>query len=179
MGLLKMSSQETYLIDTNIFIQSKNFEYQFHFCPGFWNWIESINGTDNFISIENVYDEILSANDKDELVSWVKKRKSQFVSFDSNSQKVFQAMENCFIAKNIDQAKKEDFYNVADSYLVAYAKTHNCTIVTHEKLAPNGLLIRKGKIQLPSVCDLLNVHYLSIYDLMKKEQNKRLVLQNI
>lgn len=88
-------------------------------------------------------------------------------------------MENCFRAKNIDQAKKDDFYNVADSYLVAYAKTHNCTIVTHEKLAPNGLLIRKGKIQLPSVCDLLNVHYLSIYDLMKKEQNKRLVLQNI
>jgi len=29
-----------YVIDTNVFIQSKNREYRFEFCEGFWDWIK-------------------------------------------------------------------------------------------------------------------------------------------
>nr|WP_269633613.1 DUF4411 family protein [Pelomonas sp. BJYL3] len=28
-----------YLLDANVFIQAKNLQYGFDFCPGFWDWL--------------------------------------------------------------------------------------------------------------------------------------------
>ena len=29
-----------YLLDANVFIQAKNLQYGFDFCPAFWDWLE-------------------------------------------------------------------------------------------------------------------------------------------
>lgn len=30
----------TYLLDANVFIQAKNLQYGFDFCPAFWDWLD-------------------------------------------------------------------------------------------------------------------------------------------
>lgn len=71
-----------YILDTNVFVQAKNLYYQFHFCPGFWDWLCKLN-PNGFLSIKNVYDEICYTND--ELKEWVTKQQSFFVDFDNRS----------------------------------------------------------------------------------------------
>lgn len=29
-----------YLLDANVFIQAKNLQYGFDFCPAFWDWLD-------------------------------------------------------------------------------------------------------------------------------------------
>jgi hypothetical protein len=35
-----------FLLDSNVFIQAKNFYYGFDICPGFWKWLDdAVNGS--------------------------------------------------------------------------------------------------------------------------------------
>lgn len=36
-----------YLLDANIFIQAKNLQYGFDFCPAFWDWLDEQFETEN------------------------------------------------------------------------------------------------------------------------------------
>lgn len=53
-----------YLLDSNVFIQAKNFHYGFDFCPGFWDWIDHSHADGTVLSIEKVYDELASGDDE-------------------------------------------------------------------------------------------------------------------
>ncbi|WP_188248993.1 DUF4411 family protein, partial [Stenotrophomonas maltophilia] len=48
-----------YLIDTNVFLQGKNFHYQFGFCTGFWDWVKSAHLNQTAYSINKVRKELL------------------------------------------------------------------------------------------------------------------------
>ena len=69
-----------YLLDTDVFIRSKNQHYGFDICPGFWNWIDREHALGRVFSIEKVYSELLLG--KDELSIWVKQRKGMFLKPD-------------------------------------------------------------------------------------------------
>ncbi|MFN3075417.1 MAG: DUF4411 family protein [Alphaproteobacteria bacterium] len=65
-----------YLLDSNVFIQAKNFCYGFKICPGFWQWLDRASN-DKVYSIDGVYKELVDG--KDELSKWVKERKKRFL----------------------------------------------------------------------------------------------------
>ncbi|PIT19395.1 hypothetical protein BGI35_11245 [Snodgrassella communis] len=60
-----------FLIDTNVFIQAKNFHYQFCFCEQFWNLILDLHERSILYSVKSVLNE-LTNNTKDELANWIK-----------------------------------------------------------------------------------------------------------
>ena len=47
-----------YLLDANVFIQTKNLHYGFDFCPAFWDWLVVQNEAGEVASIERVGDEL-------------------------------------------------------------------------------------------------------------------------
>ena len=47
-----------YLVASNVFIQAKNLNHGFHFCPAFWDWLIEQNGKGRIASIEKVADEL-------------------------------------------------------------------------------------------------------------------------
>ena len=48
-----------WLLDANVFIQAKNLQYGFDFCPAFWDWLTRENEARNVFSIERVRTELL------------------------------------------------------------------------------------------------------------------------
>jgi hypothetical protein len=57
-----------YLLDANCFIQAKNREYGFDFCPAYWDWLSREHATGQILSIERIRDEIVVGSD--DLASW-------------------------------------------------------------------------------------------------------------
>ena len=41
-----------YLLDANVFIQAKNLQYGFDFCPAFWDWLDEQAVAGHVSSIE-------------------------------------------------------------------------------------------------------------------------------
>ena len=68
--------------------------------------------------------------------------------------------------QNSTQFKKEakaEFAQVADGWLVAYAKLNNYTVVTREEYSPD---IRK-KVKIPNVCKEFNVNYVDTFTMLR------------
>ncbi|NOY24857.1 MAG: DUF4411 family protein [Oligoflexia bacterium] len=65
-----------YLIDANVFIQAKNLQYGFDFCPAFWEWLITENSSGKVFSIERVGDELAAG--ADDLSVWAQARGSAF-----------------------------------------------------------------------------------------------------
>ena len=66
----------TYLLDANVFIQAKNREYGFDFCPGFWEWIDVAHAAGTVFSVDAVRDELI--NGQDDLSEWAQERGPEF-----------------------------------------------------------------------------------------------------
>ena len=65
-----------YLLDTNVFIQAKNLQYGFDFCPAFWEWLERKHLGQDLFSVRQVGDELRAGDD--ELSIWSEARGDAF-----------------------------------------------------------------------------------------------------
>lgn len=153
-----------YLVDSNIFIQAKNFYYAFDICPGFWEWMDAAVANDDVRSITKVYDEL--AGGDDELAQWVKRRKGdgRFLGVtDTQTQMTFR-----HVAAEVQRGPwrdpaKADFLSKADPWLVAKAKALGATVVTHEKADANA----RKKVPLPTICAQFGVHTIDTFSLLR------------
>ena len=163
-----------YIIDSNVFIQSHRMYYQFGFCPGFWEWIEKIN-FDNvqILSIDKVDEELTRSNDL--LSKWVKERKDRFAKFDAESMKYISDIHKILKEQGVEDRKIREFVDdtKADAFLIAYAKAHNCTLITHEERTNN---IKSKKVHIPDVCDSIGVECTTLYKVMSYDTSNCLVL---
>ena len=50
------------LLDSNVFIQAKNFYYGFDFAPAFWDWIDQEHANGNVFSVEGSRDELIAGD---------------------------------------------------------------------------------------------------------------------
>ena len=62
-----------YLLDANVFIESKNVYYGFDTFPGFWDWLDAEQTPGHLGSIRMICDELLKGND--DLKEWAIGRK--------------------------------------------------------------------------------------------------------
>src|SRR5690242_2454194 len=60
-------------------------------------------------------------------------------------------------------AAKSEFARGANGWLIAYAKVHGLTVVTHEVLAPAV----KRKVPIPNVCLVLEVPYRDTFQMLR------------
>lgn len=153
-----------YLLDANVFIQAKNLHYGLDFCPAFWVWLIRENSMGTVLSVSQVGDELLAGDD--ELAEWAKDRGNEFFrETDPATLPAFGEISEWVQAQNFEPAAVNTFLQVADYYLVAYAKAHGHTIVTHEVPSDS-----RRKIKIPTVCIGIGVHSISPYAMLRRER---------
>lgn len=159
-----------YLLDTNVFIQANNLHYGLDFCPAFWEWL-LINQQTIVGSLDKVKDEILAGDDA--LVDWVKQKNNQlFYNFDQKSLGELIGINNTLRQLNYEAHAISSFKADADYFLIAYARSHNLTIVTHEIPSDSP-----KKVKIPNICTTLGVQYMQPFQMLRIE-NVKFVLFN-
>jgi len=155
-----------YLLDTNIFIQAKNDYYGFDLCPGFWDWLKQQNEAGEVFSIGPVQAELAAG--QDELAAWARAQGTQFfLPFDQDATLAMGEVSQWAQGTDYLDAAKREFLDVADSLLVAYAKAHNHTVVTHEVFNPTQP--GKKKIKIPAACHAFGVPHVRTFEMLRQE----------
>jgi hypothetical protein len=155
-----------YLLDTNIFIQAKNDYYGFDLCPGFWTWLEQQNEANTIFSIGPIQGELIRG--EDQLSEWAREQGTRFfLPFDQDASTAMGEVSQWVQASDYYDYAKSEFLSVADPLLVAYAKAHGHTVVTHEVFNPTQP--GKKKIKIPAACHEFDVPYIRTFEMLREE----------
>ena len=150
-----------YLLDANVFIESRNRFYGFDICPGFWDWLDAAHVQEKVFSIEKVSDELVD----DDLSEWAKNRSGLFLRPDADVVESLQATSVWATSQDYDGAAVTTFLESADYYLVAHAHAHGHTVVTQEVIANT-----KKKIKIPNACIGMDVKCMGTFDMLRAEK---------
>lgn len=151
---------KTYLLDANVFIQAKNLQYGFEFCPAFWDWLDERAAESRVASIEKVLDELKAGGD--DLTTWATARAAMFVAPDGGVLASLQAVSQWATTDRYHAAAVNTFLQGADYYLVAHAHAHGLTVVTHE--IPDNSVKR---IKIPNACIALGIKCMTPYAMLR------------
>lgn len=164
-----------FLVDTNTFIQAKDFHYGFDICSGFWRSLDVNHEKDKVFSIDRVKTELLDGND--ELKDWAKDaRRESFFEPTDDIEVIEKAAEILDWLQDEDQYKvagKADFSAKADPWLIAYASVHDLTLVTHEQLRPDI----KKRVPIPNVCEAFDVGYTDVFEMLRALKTRMVMLR--
>ena len=142
----------TYVLDSNVFIEAKNRYYGFDIAPGFWDWLDLVHSTGSVCSIEPVRDELVAGDDP--LAGWAAAHGPFFRPIDTATTREFPVLTKWADSQRYTAAAISEFLgNTADYYLVAFAKAHGDTVVTHERPAPGS----HKRILIPDACLAIGV----------------------
>lgn len=160
-----------YLLDANVFIESKNRHYGFDFCPAFWDWLDAQNHAGQVYSVERVADELKKKADA--LSTWAAARSSTFfLPLDGKVLSVAMPRVSTWVtSQSYKEAVINEFLQKADYYLIAHALAHGHVVVTLE-IWSNSL----KKVKIPNVCAGLNIKCITPYTMLRRE-NARFVLE--
>lgn len=161
-----------YIIDSNVFIQGKNFHYHFSFCKGFWDWVHEAFDKGLVYSIGKVRTELVAGKKGDEARKWAEEMPDGFFLADVSDAAVMkqygQIMEWAAADTHYQKAALARFAEAkrADAFLLAYAKTHGHIVVTQELSQPEkrkevpipDAALKIGKIKTVTIYELLRAH---------------------
>jgi hypothetical protein len=150
-----------YLLDANVFIESRNRFYGLDICPGFWDWLDAAHVQEKVFSIEKVSDELVD----DDLAEWAKNRSGLFLRPDADVVKSLQATSTWATSQDYDGAAVTTFLESADYYLVAHAHAYSHTVVTQEVIANT-----KKKIKIPNACIGMDVKCMGTFEMLRAEK---------
>lgn len=123
-----------YLLDTNVFIEAANRYYAFDLCPGFWEWLDVVNGDGRVISLVSVLDELRAG--EDDLSEWAKARAGLFPQLRPEVGANLRALSRWAKSGFYTDGAVATFLDAADYFLVATAVTSGDTLVTLERADP-------------------------------------------
>lgn len=163
-----MQKPPRFLIDSNVFVQAKNEYYAFDSFPGFWDCLIWLHQKGRILSIEKVKSELQRMDD--DLKIWIKDRLPETFFAPIQQAEVighYATMQSW--AQDLGQFTPQainDFQDTeqADAWIVAYAKTNDCIVVTHEKYAQAA----KKTIKIPNVCKEFNVDYVNTFEMLRE-----------
>lgn len=166
-----MEKRTVFLADANTFIAPSRNYYSFDFAPLFWERLGENIENGNILLLDKVYDE-LSPGD-DQLSEWLMGLSSlvpikhKVPAIISVYAEVLTHLQTSGFYNQKALAKWSDAH-VADPWLIACAKVHECTVVTFE--TPVGNLNKQNKIsnpKIPDVCNAFNVECTNLYNMMR------------
>ena len=155
----------TYALDANVFIEAARRYYAFDLAPAFWESLVQHAANGRVQSIDRVKKELERGDDQ--LATWARGNFS--AAFASTDEKdiieSYREVVNWVQAQGqfLDAAKVY-FADVADGWLVAYAKSKGRIVVTHEVLDPSI----KRKVPIPNVCDAFSVKYVDTFAMLRE-----------
>jgi hypothetical protein len=159
-----------YIVDSNFFIQAHRAYYPLDVITSFWAKISDLSKQGIIKSIDKVKIEIYdNSSHEDDLKYWCKNNLPSDFFINTESAVVNYALIANW-ANSMNQHYKqnaiEEFLStdLADPWLVAYAKGQDITIVTYEKSEPN----RKNRIKIPEVCNHFGVRYINTVEMLRE-----------
>ena len=159
-----MTGNSAYVLDANVFIEAARRYYAFDIVPPFWIRLTELATTGSIVSIDRVQIELQRG--KDVLAQWATKDFAHgFASTRSQDvqREYAKMMEWVMEQSQFKDAAKAKFAQDPDGWLVAYAKTNNHIVVTHEQLA----LDARKKVPIPNVCHAFNVQYADTFEMLR------------
>ena len=162
-----MIVDQTYLVDSDVFITAKNLYYSFDLCPGFWKCVIHHHREGQVFSVDRVRSELLAGHKKEDLVQWVRDKVPQGFFHPVDTDMVVHAYMDIMMwvqrhPRYFDHAKAK-FATSADGWLVAYAQVHGNTVVTNEQSAPES----RREVKLPDVCDQFRVRRDNMFAMLR------------
>ncbi|HMI64663.1 MAG TPA: DUF4411 family protein [Cyclobacteriaceae bacterium] len=146
-----MSKPLKYCLDANVLIQAWQKYYSPRFCPAYWEVLASFGSSNKIFLPEQVYDEIVKA--EDDLAAWLKESK---IPIHKTTTGVTEKLKVIYATNPIHQYLVDNTKqrSLADPWVIAHAMDGNATVVTKEEkvLAPSTT-----RIKIPNVCDNMNV----------------------
>jgi hypothetical protein len=155
-----------YLLDSNILTEAKNRYYSFDICPGFWSWLDAESVLGGVASIKRIRAEINDGDDDDPLKLWVAENKLDFLEPDAATVEAMKEVTQWVMAQDYNEANRAGFFAKADPLLIAHAKAHDYTVVTHEKKVPGN----SKKVKIPNVCEALDVKCIDTFQMLTAEK---------
>lgn len=155
-----------YLLDTNVFIQAWNLDYQRDFCPEFWRWLVQKNEENIIYSIKEVLNEIKRKDD--ELAGWVGGLDDKFfIEIDSNVENRLNDINNWIGTQKYKGAAVDKFKKSADIFLIAHALSAQgrFKVVTLENRKNSG-----NNIKIPIVCDNFKIDCITTHEMLQRER---------
>lgn len=160
-----MDQDDIYLLDANVFIEAARRYYAFDVVPAFWNRLINYASENRILSIDRVKKELERGND--DLAEWINNGNLDHAFMSTEEEEVVrQFSEFMTWVQNNDQFyqyAKEEFANGVDGWLIAYAKVHNCIVVTHEQPSEDA----KKRVKIPNVCLEFNVPYTDPFQMLR------------
>jgi hypothetical protein len=153
-----------YLLDSNVFIESKNLYYRFGTCPAFWDWIERAHQEGLAFSIDAVRNDLNVGND--DLTVWVAARGPHFfLSADAQTGVAATAVSVWVNAQQFHAGAIATFFASSDYLLIAHALAHGFTVVTRETPDPNC----RRRVKIPDVCQAVGVPFMNHFEMLEIE----------
>jgi Domain of unknown function (DUF4411) len=123
-----------YVIDSNVLMQAHRLYYAFPICPGFWDCLLRQHNSGRIVSVDKVRGEIQPG---DGLHRWVQ-TSAPTSFFASTKEATVMGNYAALLAwvqqeKQFMQAAKDEFAQVADGWLAAYAQAHKNTWLSRWK----------------------------------------------
>ncbi len=152
-----------YLLDANVLIEAKNRFYAFDIAPGFWKWPDRAHLEGVACSINPVRAELLVGDD--ELAHWAKKNGSFFRPIDQGTTHHFGALSSWANSRNYTPAALSNFTGDNTDYLlIAYAREHQHTVVTHESSHPDA----RKRVLIPDACLAMGVSTVDTFEMFRR-----------
>lgn len=156
-----------YLLDTNIFIESKD-RLPMDIYPTFWARMRELVTSGQVFSIEKVKEEIFRGGRDDELRAWVETIPDSFflpITAKEYS-KYAQAISWANSSRQYSASAKSVFASVdiADAFLIATASANDLSLVTFEVAAPNS----QRNIKIPDAARAMNVRCCVLNDMLRE-----------
>ncbi|MDO4568804.1 MAG: DUF4411 family protein [Planctomycetia bacterium] len=161
-----MSSLKSYLLDTNIYIQSWNLWHPKSVFPGYWEWMLHEHKIKQFQTIDKVLEELKHYDGIEEWKNQIKEVSTKTTdNIVDPLRTVLQVVYNhTSQGKKYTQRAITEFENCADSYLIAYALANHLDIVTEETFEERCL----KRIKIPNICRKLNIRTLTLPQLLRE-----------
>lgn len=152
-----------FLVDANVLIEAKNRYYAFDIAPGFWDWLDHAHRSGSACSIEAVRKVLLKGSD--ELAVWARRNTAFFRAIDQGTTQHFGPLTAWAAQGNFTPAALAEFTgNDADYLLVAYAREHQHTVVTHERSQPDA----RKRVMIPDACMAMGVNTADTFQMLRQ-----------
>ena len=160
-----------YLLDSNVFIEAKNNHYGFDICPAFWEWLLKANRNGQVVSILEVAEEISKKTDI--LSEWALGQGGPIFQHPrKNLETAIFDLTNWVSREDYNPQAYRKFLRSTDYWLIVFSLAHGYTLVTHE-VCSNSLNI----VKIPDVCDYFSINCITPFEMLRTEQ-VRFVLEN-
>lgn len=162
-----MSIDQTYLVDSDVFITAKNLYYSFDICPGFWKSVLHHHQAGRVFSVDRVRSELLAGRSTEDLVRWLSDKVPDGFFVPVETDPVVRAYRDIMRwvqrhPRYFEYAKAK-FATAADGWLVAYALVYSSAVVTNERSAPES----RREVKLPDLCDQFSVRHANTFTMLR------------